>query len=61
MIGKGATPSFFAIANDNYTLTKKEAFLLPFGTGDEGIEPPLKVLETLVIPFDQSPKSTYQL
>ena len=23
MIGKGATPSFFAIANDNYTLTKK--------------------------------------
>ena len=22
MIGKGATPSFFAIANDNYTLTK---------------------------------------
>ena len=21
MIGKGATPSFFAIANDNYTLT----------------------------------------
>ena len=24
-------------------------------TGDEGIEPPLKVLETLVIPFDQSP------
>lgn len=26
-------------------------------TGDEGIEPPLKVLETLVIPFDQSPKN----
>jgi len=23
MIGKGATPSFFAIANDNYTLTRK--------------------------------------
>ena len=23
MIGKGATPSFFAIANDNYTLTGK--------------------------------------
>ena len=22
MIGKGATPSFFAIANDNYTLTR---------------------------------------
>ena len=22
MIGKGATPSFFAIANDNYTLTQ---------------------------------------
>ena len=29
MIGKGATPSFFAIANDNYTLTpmKKEMVL----------------------------------
>ena len=27
MIGKGATPSFFAIANDNYTLTI--ALLLP--------------------------------
>lgn len=25
-------------------------------TGDERIELPLKVLETLVIPFDQSPK-----
>ena len=24
MIGKGATPSFFAIANDNYTLTKPQ-------------------------------------
>ena len=23
MIGKGATPSFFAIANDNYTLTSQ--------------------------------------
>jgi len=23
MIGKGATPSFFAIANYNYTLTKR--------------------------------------
>ena len=23
MIGKGATPSFFAIANDNYTLTTR--------------------------------------
>ena len=27
MIGKGATPSFFAIANDNYTLTKVRAGL----------------------------------
>ena len=45
----------------NANIIKKEALLLPFGTGDEGIEPPLKVLETLVIPFDQSPKSTYQL
>ena len=25
-------------------------------TGDERIELPLKVLETLVIPFDQSPR-----
>ena len=41
--------------------TKKEALKLPKSTGDEGIEPPLKVLETLVIPFDQSPKSTNQL
>ena len=24
-------------------------------TGDEGIEPPPKVLETPIIPFDQSP------
>ena len=29
MIGKGATPSFFAIANDNYTLTKKETGVTP--------------------------------
>ncbi len=26
-----------------------------FPTGDEGIEPPPKVLETPIIPFDQSP------
>ena len=26
MIGKGATPSFFAIANDNYTLTDRALF-----------------------------------
>jgi len=26
MIGKGATPSFFAIANDNYTLTYWDGF-----------------------------------
>ena len=30
--------------------------LLLFLTGDEGIEPPPKVLETPIIPFDQSPK-----
>ena len=28
MIGKGATPSFFAIANDNYTLTQTFYILL---------------------------------
>lgn len=27
-----------------------------FVTGDEGIEPPPKVLETPIIPLDQSPK-----
>ena len=27
MIGKGATPSFFAIANDNYTLTEQKSGL----------------------------------
>ena len=26
MIGKGATPSFFAIANYNYTLTEEDYF-----------------------------------
>jgi len=36
MIGKGATPSFFAIANDNYTLTvildvfNKASYLITF-------------------------------
>ena len=33
-------------------------------TGDEGIEPPPKVLETPIIPFDQSPiaqKKAYSL
>ncbi len=34
----------------------KSKYLNLLFTGDEGIEPPLKVLETLVIPFDQSPK-----
>ena len=29
MIGKGATPSFFAIANDNYTLTIQTSGGLP--------------------------------
>ena len=28
MIGKGATPSFFAIANDNYTLTNILAMII---------------------------------
>ena len=30
-------------------------FLLPYVTGDERIELPLRVLETPVMPFDQSP------
>ena len=30
MIGKGATPSFFAIANDNYTLTIEKGLWLRF-------------------------------
>ena len=29
--------------------------MLTAETGDEGIEPPPKVLETPIIPFDQSP------
>ena len=29
MIGKGATPSFFAIANDNYTLTAQNGIAMP--------------------------------
>ena len=44
-----------------FIIIKKGSISASYGTGDEGIEPPLKVLETLVIPFDQSPKSTYQL
>lgn len=35
---------------------KRKHFCFLKSTGDEGIEPPLKVLETLVIPFDQSPR-----
>ena len=36
MIGKGATPSFFAIANDNYTLTNSPTFTDKFSiTGDK--------------------------
>ena len=38
-----------------YEIIKKEVLVGLLKTGDEGIEPPLKVLETLVIPFDQSP------
>ena len=34
---------------------KPEAFASGFYTGDEGIEPPPKVLETPIIPLDQSP------
>ena len=30
MIGKGATPSFFAIANDNYTLTDRALFYVDY-------------------------------
>ena len=30
MIGKGATPSFFAIANDNYTLTLRGLTVIIF-------------------------------
>ena len=36
----------------NLDFSKFLAFIL---TGDEGIEPPPKVLETPIIPFDQSP------
>lgn len=32
--------------------------ILVFLTGDEGIEPPPKVLETPIIPLDQSPTRT---
>ena len=38
-----------------YTKKKKPPFLRRFQAGDERIELPLKVLETSVIPFDQSP------
>ena len=31
-----------------------------YRTGDEGIEPPPKVLETPIIPLDQSPVCTYR-
>ena len=42
-----------------YEIIKKEVLVGLLKTGDEGIEPPLKVLETLVIPFDQSPLGLY--
>ena len=35
--------------------TANKAFLVLSTPGDEGIEPPPKVLETPIIPFDQSP------
>ena len=38
-----------------YTKKKKPPFLRRFQAGDERIELPLKVLETSVMPFDQSP------
>ena len=34
---------------------EKSRFSTTLETGDEGIEPPPKVLETPIIPFDQSP------
>ena len=43
-----------------YTKKKKPPFLRRFLAGDERIELPLKVLETSVIPFDQSPLYTFK-
>ena len=43
-----------------YTKKKKPPFLRRFQAGDERIELPLKVLETSVIPFDQSPLYTFK-
>ena len=39
----------------NLRITEKTAESRRFQAGDERIELPLKVLETSVIPFDQSP------
>ena len=36
-------------------------FIYSIYTGDEGIEPPPKVLETPIIPFDQSPSLKFQI
>ena len=38
-----------------FATKKPEAYASGFYTGDEGIEPPPKVLETPIIPLDQSP------
>ena len=44
MIGKGATPSFFAIANDNYTLTYA-CHIIPFeNVGMDKLSPPFVCL-----------------
>ena len=37
-----------------------QALPAPLRTGDERIELPPKVLETPIIPFDQSPKFVYE-
>ena len=44
-----------------YDITKKdlEAMLLSLLAGEEGFEPPWTVLETGILPLDDSPKSLY--
>ena len=44
----------------NLRITEKTAESRRFQAGDERIELPLKVLETSVIPFDQSPSYTFK-
>ena len=45
----------FPVKQKNSRTLDFPRFLLSYKTGDERIELPLKVLETSVIPFDQSP------